>query len=141
MTTTIRQPPYEWKFVGAETCNYGESHEVRECDCMWYTVPRPLTADEIERKFEVKRGTPEFECARLLSNSRPDRAILELPNIECIHCCEPFKVDLGDSDVFPDELTCPSCNRVIYAESYSLTTREGSRYAVCTITVCTHPPE
>lgn len=78
---------------------------------------RPLTDDEIIRKFGVGPGEFGFEMAKGLSSNRPDRTINDMPTVMCPHCGKEEERDYFFQDVKRgDTWTCGSCEREMYVE-------------------------
>ena len=81
---------------------------------------RPLTDEEIAKKFGTEVSHPQFETAKRLSLGRPDRAICDWPDLICPHCGATFAYSEGwdESDLATwDLIVCNACERVIYVEN------------------------
>jgi hypothetical protein len=94
--------------------------------------PRPLSDDEIARKFEVSPGTPEFESAKALSESRPDRSICDMPYVTCPHCSEESRIDDYHDVEAGEKWLCEKCQRFMYVELVDHTVQ---------VHLSTHPAE
>ena len=77
---------------------------------------RPLTDEEITKKFSIPPDHPRFEAAKAIALSRIDRAIFDLPMVTCPYCTTEFQKDEYFNVTAGDEWECPHCERTIYIE-------------------------
>jgi hypothetical protein len=80
---------------------------------------RPLTDEEVCRKFEITREDPAFGMARNLADHRPDCTISDFPEIHCPHCAQYFTYagPYVPDEWHPEDLVvCPECERHSYVE-------------------------
>ena len=81
------------------------------------TPNKPLTDEEIARKFGIATDDPHFDTAKALSRNRPDRTFCDIPMLQCPHCGQEFQWDdYYDVDV-GSKIDCPKCERVIYVDT------------------------
>ena len=75
---------------------------------------RPLTNEEIARKFGIPPDSPSFAAARALSRGRPDNTISDLPLLMCPHCGEESRADDLHDVAAGDTWDCPRCERTAH---------------------------
>jgi len=95
---------------------------------------RPLSDDEVCKKFKITPDHPGFDYTKSFANSgRPDRIICDMPECACPHCGHEWQAEGEDYADAKDnqEWTCPSCERTFWAEHVELSMM---------ITFSTHDP-
>lgn len=75
---------------------------------------KPLTDEEIEKKYGCKRTDLYFHQAKALSRNRPDTTLNDMPLYTCPHCGEECEQESYANVRDGDEWTCGSCERVMF---------------------------
>jgi uncharacterized protein (UPF0212 family) len=82
---------------------------------------RPLTDNEIRRKYGIDRGDARFPAAKALDDGRRDYTLSDLPMATCPHCGEEFQWDDYYDVRAGSERECPRCERTIHVLSVDTT--------------------